>query len=209
MIKRDYYFGILLIFIGVLFSLLNLNVLNLEWVLFILSVGLIIGYFIQDYMSYLISGLILLGVSLVSLLSKYAFPGVNVKGFLFLWILGIISLILYGKQKNRGLLVFGLVLPALGTYNLIEELTYTDVSWILYLLFGIAFYIIYLIGYSKSGIEWPKYLAGIMVIVSIIFLLTSTRTVQFKFWRFINYLWPILLIGIGIKIIYNIIKLKE
>ena len=207
--RNDYSMGLLLVFVGVLFLLLNLKVLSFDWLLLILSIGLIIGYFIQRHIGYLIAGLILLGISLVSLLNQYAFPGINIKGFLLLWIFGIISLVLYVRQKSKGLLIFGAILPALGTYNLIEELAYGDVGWTLYLLFGIAFYIIYIVGYSKSGIEWPKHLSLIMVIISMLFLLTSKTAMEFKFWKFINYLWPILIIGIGIKIIYNMIKLKE
>lgn len=207
--KNNYFFGMLLVLIGVLFLLLNLRVLSFDWLLFILAIGFIISYFIQGHIGYLISGLTLLAISLVSLLNEYAFPGVNIKGFLFLWAFGIISLVLYVKQRSKAFLIFGLILPALGTYNLIEELAYGDVSWTLYLLFGIAFYIIYIVGYSKSGIEWPKHLSLIMVVISILFLLSSKTTVKFGFWKFISYLWPILLIGIGVKIIYNMIKLKE
>ena len=207
--RKDYSFGLLLVFVGALFLLLNLKVLTFEWLMFILSIGLIIGYFIKGHMGYLISGLVLLGISLVSLLNQYAFPGVNIKGFLFLWIFGIISLVLYGRQGSRGLLIFGIILPALGTYNLIEELAYGDVSWTLYLLFGIAFFNIYITGYRKAGIEWPKHLALAMLVVSLLFLITSKTALEFRFWKFINYLWPIILIVIGVRIIYNMIKLNE
>lgn len=207
--REDYVFGFFLIFIGVLFLLLNLNVLNFEWLLFILSIGLIAGYFIKDHIGYLISGLVLLAISLIYILNEYAFPGVNIKAFLFLWIFGIISLVLYGRQKSKGLLIFGAILPALGTYNLVEELSSGSVSWALYLLFGIAFFIIYLVGYRSSGIEWPKHLSLAMVVVSILFLINSKTAMEFKFWKFINYLWPIILILIGIRIIYNMVKLKE
>lgn len=207
--RNNYSFGLLLVFVGILFLLLNLKLLSFDWLLFILSIALIIGYFTQDHLGYLISGLILLAISLISLLNEYVFTSVNIKGFLFLCIFGIISLVLYGRQKSKGLLIFGLILPALGTYNLIEELAYKDVSWTLYLLFGIAFYIIYIVGYKKSGIEWPRHLSFIMLVVSILFLLTSRSMVQLKFWKFINYLWPIILILIGIRIIYNINRLKR
>lgn len=207
--KNSYFFGILLIFVGALFLLLNLKVLSIDWVLFLLSLGLIIGYFSQKHMGYLVSGLILLGISLISLLNQYLFPGVNVKSFLFLWIFGIISLALYFRQKNKGFLIIGTILPALGTYNLIEELVFSDVNWALFLLFGIAFYIIYIIGYRNAGVEWPKHLALIMVIISILFLFSSKTMIQFGFWKFVSYLIPIMLIGIGVKIVYNIIKLKE
>ena len=207
--RENYASGFFLIFIGVLFLLLNLKVLTFEWLMFILSIGLIIGHFIKKHLGYLISGLVLLGISLIYILNEYAFPGVNIKGFLFLWIFGIISLVLYGRQRTKGFLIFGTILPALGTYNLIEELAYGKVSWVLYLLFGIAFFIIYIIGYRSSGIEWPKHLSLAMIVVSILFLIDSKTATEFNFWKFINYLWPILLIIIGIRIIYNMIKLKE
>ena len=69
--KNDYSFGILLVFVGLLFLLLNIKVLSFEWLLFILSLGLLIGYFIQGHIGYLISGLILLAISLISLLIIY------------------------------------------------------------------------------------------------------------------------------------------
>lgn len=207
--RNSYSFGLLLVFAGILFLLLNLKVLNMDWVLFLLSIGLIIGYFSQKHIGYLISGLVLLGISLISILNQYVFPEINVKSFLFLWIFGIISLALYFKQKHKGFLIIGVILPALGTYNLIEELAFSDVNWALFLLFGIAFYIGYIIGYRSSGIEWPKHLAWIMVAISILLLISSKMAIRFGFWKLISYLIPIMLIGIGIKIIYNIVKLKE
>ena len=207
--RENYASGFFLILIGILFLLLNLKVLTFEWLMFILSLGLIIGYFFKKHLGYLVSGLVLLGISLIYILNEYAFPGVNIKAFLFLWIFGIISLVLYGRQKSKGFLIFGTILPALGTYNLIEELAQAKVSWTLYLLFGIAFFIIYIVGYKSSGIEWPKHLSIAMVVVSILFLINSKTTTEFNFWKFINYLWPIIIIIIGIRIVYNVIKLKE
>ncbi|MCF6463541.1 hypothetical protein [Clostridium sp. Cult1] len=207
--RNSYSFGLLLVFVGVLFLLLNLEVLNINWILFLLSIGLVISYFIQKHMGYLISGLILLGISLISLLNQYVFPEINVKSFLFLWIFGVISLTLYFRQKNKGFLIIGTILPALGTYNLIEELALSDVNWVLFILFGIAFYIIYIVGYRNSGIEWPKHLAWIMVVISALFLISSKTSIKFGFWKLISYIIPLGLIAIGIKIIYNITKLKE
>lgn len=206
---KDYLFGVFLVFVGILFLLLNLDVLTFEWLLFLLSIAILIGYFMKRHMGYLVLGLVLLGISLISILDRYMLVGIDIKSFLFLWIFGIISLTLYVKQKNRSLLMVGMMLLAFGTHNLVEELVSTDVSWTLYLIFGIAFYIIYLLGYRGSGIEWPRNLGTVMVIVSLLFLLSSQTMLKFGFWQFIFYLFPVLLIGIGIKIIYNIKKLKE
>ncbi|MBU5439321.1 hypothetical protein KQI42_14955 [Tissierella sp. MSJ-40] len=207
--RNNYSFGVILIFIGFMFLLLNLKVLTFNWILFILAIGLIIGYYLKENMGYLTAGLILLAISSVSLLNEYVFTSINIKGFVFLWIFGIMSLALYSKQKSKGLLIFGVLLPALGTYNLIEEIARTDVGWVMFLLFAIAFYIAYVVGYRQEGNDWPKHLSIIMLIISGLFLLSSKSLLKFGFWKFISYLWPILLIGIGIKIIYNVIKLKR
>lgn len=193
--RNSYSFGLLLVFVGVLFLLLNFKILNTDWLLFLLSLGLILGYFTQKHIGYLISGLILLGISSISLLNEYLFPGLNMKSFLFLWIFGIISLVLYFRQKNKGFLVIGTILPALGTFNLIEELALTEVNWVLFLLFGIAFFIIYIIGYRDSSVEWPKHLAWIMIVISVLILISSKTTIRFGFWKLISYLIPIMLIG--------------
>lgn len=200
---KDYSLGVFLIFIGILFLLLNLNIISFEWLLFMLSIGVLIGYFMKKHLGYLVLGLVLLGISSIMLLNKYIFIGINIENFLFLWIFGVISLILYGRQKSNALLIIGMLLIALGANNLVEELIAGDLNWVLYLFFGIAFYIIYLIGYRKSKIEWPKHLGTIMIIVSLLFLLSSKKMLTLGFWQFIFYLFPILLIAIGIKIIYN------
>lgn len=206
---KDYSLGIFLIFIGLLFLLLNLRVLPFEWLLFMLSIGILIGYFVKRHLGYLVLGLVLLGISSIMLLNKYIFIGIDIENFLFLWIFGVISLILYGKQKSKALLIIGMLLIALGVNNLVEELIEKDVNWILYLTFGVAFYMIYLIGYRKSKVEWPKHLGIIMIVISLFSLLSSQKIFTLSFWKFVLYLLPILLIAIGIKIIYSAVKQKK
>lgn len=206
---KDYSLGIFLIFIGLLFLLLNLRVLPFEWLLFMLSIGILIGYFVKRHLGYLVLGLVLLGISSIMLLNKYIFIGIDIENFLFLWIFGVISLILYGKQKSKALLIIGMLLIALGVNNLVEELIEKDVNWILYLTFGVAFYMIYLIGYRKSKVEWPKHLGIIMIVISLFSLLSSQKIFTLSFWKFVLYLLPILLIAIGVKIIYSAVKQKK
>lgn len=207
--KDSYLLGILLVLIGVLFLLLNFNIISFKLLLFLLSIGLIIGYFSKHQLGYLISGSVLLVISSVYLLDEAILPSINIKSFLFLSIFGIISLILYYKQNNEIFLILGGILPSLGLYNLINKISVNNVFWVFLLLTGFAFFIIYLIGYRRSGIEWPKHLSVIILILSILFWFLSKIRGQFKFRKFIIYLWPLLLIVIGGKIIYNIIKSKR
>jgi len=206
---KGYLSGMFLIFIGLLFLLLNFNVLTFEWLLFVLSIGILIGYLVRRHMGYLLLGLILLGISLMSILDQYVFIGVDIRSFLFLWIFGIICLVVYGKQNSRILLMIGFLLIALGINNLINELVDFDVKWILYLLFGIAFYMAYLIGYRKDSIEWPKYLGIAMFLISIISIISFYTSIEFGFWKLVTYILPVVLILIGIKIIYNAKKSIE
>lgn len=206
---KGYLSGISLIFAGLLFLLLNLNILTFEWMIFALSIGILIGYLVKRHMGYLILGLILLGISLMSILDQYVFIGIDIRSFLFLWIFGIICLAVYGKQKTRILLIIGLLLIALGINNLINELVDFDVKWTLYLLFGIAFFTVYLIGYRKDKIEWPKYLGIAMFLISIPSIISSYTSIEFGFWKFVFYILPVVLIIVGIRIIYNAKKLAE
>lgn len=206
--KKDYLFGIFLVFVGILFVLLNFHVITMEWLLLILSVGTLIVYLMKRSVEYLVFGIMLLGISLVLILDNYVFVGIDVENFIFLTILGITSLIIYGKEKNKPLLIIGTISISFGLYNLISEIAMKDIRWLLYLLFGISFYIIYLIGYRNSDSNWPKYVGSSMIIISLLFFLSSQTMLNIKLWRFILYVLPVLLIAVGIKIIYDRIKIK-
>lgn len=200
---KDYTLGVVLIFVGIMFFLLNLNVLSFNWLLLILGIAFLAAYGFKRQTGYLAAGLILLAISIVSIIDQYAFTNVNIKGFVFFWIIGIASLVMYSRHKTRGYLIFGCILPAIGTYTLIDEMSYGDTAWVLFLFLAIALYIIYLVDYKKIGLSWPRSLSVIMFVLSGLFLLSSKTVVKFKFWKFISYLWPILLIIIGGRIIYN------
>lgn len=207
--KKDYIFGVVLVFIGLMFLLLNLNVVNLNWMLLILGIAFVIAYYFKKQMGYLMAGLILLTISIVSLIDEYTFTTVNIKPFAFLLILGIVLLVMYSRNKTGGYLIFGCLLPAIGTYTLIDELYTGDTTWALFLFLAIAFYFIYLFGYKVFGITWPRVLSIIFLVLSVLFMFSSKNLLRFGFWKFISYLWPILLILIGARIIYNMIKINK
>lgn len=193
-----------MVFIGALFLLYNLNIITVNMALFILSIGLLAGYFLGGRLLYLIAGLLLMGLSVVYVLNEYAFPNVNIKGFLFLSLFTIVSLALFIRQKNRLFLISTLIFGSFSIYSLVKEVIFGNVSWALFLLFGISFFIYYLVGYRELDIVWPKNIGIGLCVVSLVLYIASKTTVNITFWKFINYLWPIALIGIGVKIIYNI-----
>lgn len=206
MTKKNYSLGVILIFIGLMFLLMNLNLLTFDWLLFILAIGLIIWDLKKGNMVYLIAGLLLLGLSSVALIDEYLFTTISVKSFIYQLTFGIISLVLYGKHGNKGFLILGTLLSAMSINSLIEEIATTDVSWTRFLLFSIAFFIAYAVGYRKENIDWPKNISIIMLIASVISLLGSKDLLRIGFWKFLSYLVPAIIILIGIKIIYSGIK---
>ncbi|OZV13884.1 hypothetical protein CIW83_00095 [Tissierella sp. P1] len=206
MTRKNYSLGVILIFIGLMFLLMNLSLLTFDWLLFILAVGLIVWDLIKGNMVYLIAGLLLLGISSVALIDEYLFTAISVKSFIYQLTFGIISLVLYGKHGNKGFLILGTLLSAMSINSLIEETATTDVSWTRFLLFAIAFFISYVIGYRKESVDWPRNISVIMLIASAISLLGSKDLLKIGFWKFISYLVPAIIILFGIKIIYNGIK---
>ncbi len=204
--KRDISAGILLVFIGILFLLFNLKIIDLNIGLFIFSIGLLLGYFFSNKFLYLISGLILIGLSLINLLNEFAFPNVNIKGFLFLSIIAIILFVIYLKQNNRVFFLMSLIVGSIAIYSLIREVNYGNMFWSLFMLIGISFLIYYLMGYRKSGIEWPKNIGFGFFIISFILFIASKTNVKITFWRFLNYIWPATLILLGGRIIYDKFK---
>ena len=105
--KANYSLGVVLIFIGLMFLLMNLNVLTFDWLLFILAIGLIVWDLKSGNTVYLIAGLLLLGISSVALIDEYLFTTISVKSFIYQLIFGIISLVMYKRHSNKGFLVLG------------------------------------------------------------------------------------------------------
>ncbi len=206
MTRKSYSLGVILIFIGLMFLLMTLNLLTFDWLLFILAIGLIAWDLIKGNMVYLIAGLLLLGISSVALIDEYLFTTISIKSFIYQLIFGIISLVLYGRHRNKGFLILGTLLSAMSINSLIEEIAMTDVNWTRLLLFSIAFFAAYVIGYRKENIDWPKNISIIMLIASAISLLASKNLLRIGFWKFISYLVPIIIILFGIKIVYSGIK---
>ncbi|WP_333637856.1 hypothetical protein [Tissierella praeacuta] len=204
--KANYSLGVVLIFIGLMFLLMNLNVLTFDWLLFILAIGLIVWDLKNGNTVYLIAGLLLLGISSVALIDEYLLTTISLKSFIYQLIFGIISLVMYKRHGNKGFLVLGTLLSAISFYGLIEEVVRTDVNWIRFLLFSIAFFVIYAIGYKRENIEWPKHISIIMLITSMISLLGSKDLLRVGLWKFMSYLIPIVIILLGIRIITNGIR---
>jgi len=207
--RNDISLGVVLIIIGVVVFLLNTNILPNDVLQVGLGIALLIVYYYKKRTGYLIAGTVITLMGVISLLEAYVVKDVDVTEPLFMWGLGIAFLVIYFSKKKRYLIYPGFILPAIGTYSLIEELTNSDIGWAFFLLLGLAFYLIYLVEDRKTGSNWTLIPGTILVLLSVVLLLTSKEIITTSFWKIVSYIWPIILILIGARIIYNNSREKE
>lgn len=202
MIKKNLYIGIVLIILGVLFLLYNLNMFDLAWILFLLSLALLVRYILKkDNILYLIAGLGLFAFSSLSLVDKYVFISLNIKPFVYLFVGGCGLIYLYYKGRERNWLIVGSVLIAFAFNNVIGQVWPDFLPWIKYVLLALAFYICYLLAYRVNEIVWPRYITYILLVTGGIQMFVNRDMIRFANLR-LSYLIPVIIILIGVRIIY-------
>lgn len=194
--------------VGIILLLLILNILSVTWLLFILSLGLILTYMYREDIIYLIGGLVLLSISSVSLIDEYIFPSINIKVFIYLLVLGIALLYFFYKTKERNFLIIGNIVLSLAVNSLISQIVPMEVPWLKFILMGLGFFIIYILVYRVNGIVWPKHIAYLLVIIGFIYLLYINKFFQFNYMK-LGYTLSLIIILIGGKIVYTNIKNKK
>lgn len=207
--RNDISLGVILIVIGVIVFLLNVNLLPNNVLKLGLGVAFLIAYYYKRQTGYLIAGLILTLLGAISLIEEYVIRDADVTGLFFMWGLGIAFLVMYFSKNIKAFVYPGCILPAIGTYSFVEELFKGDTGWLFFLLLGLAFYAIYLIEHRSTGSNWPLIPGTVLVVLSGVLLLTSKEIITTSFWKVISYIWPIILILVGAKIVYNNSRVKE
>lgn len=208
--RRDYTIGIVLILIGGLFLLANFTEISMKDSFMILvGLALLIGYYSKRHSGYLIAGLVVLSIGVSQVVDTYKLVSVDISGFTFFVALGIAFLILYFVKNVRGFIYPGCILVAMGLFKLLEEgLGYT-MPWAFTLFIGVSFYFVYLIETRRLGQKWPLIPGTILIVISGLTYLVTEDVVTISVWESLSYIWPALLILIGLKIIYNNIKFKK
>lgn len=207
-VNRDKTMGIILIVIGLAIFLLNTKVLPNDVLLVLIGAAFLVGYYNKKVTGYLIAGLIFLALGIGSLVDKYVMTSLNLSGVMFMWSLGIAFLILFLVRKIKGFVYPGCILPAIGTFALLEQLYDKDITWVFFLLLALSFFVIYLFEKSITGHSWPLIPGVALMLISGLFFLTSEEIIKYDFWRILSYIWPVILIVIGIRIVYNNSKHK-
>ncbi len=213
--KKDFSLGLVLMALGLIILLLNLKFIAINWIAFVLtitfvlSVVLIILYYNNNNVLFLISGLILLTLSIVSLLDQFVFTNIKITSFIYLYAAGVFGIMSYFKKKNNIFLFLGTILVALATQNLLQQLTIVNISWFRLILISIAFYISYLVGYKENGIIWPKYISIIFLILGSIALLYYKGLFNLGLGNALSYILSILIIIIGVNFFYITLKQRR
>ena len=203
--KKNLYTGFILIALGVLFLLYNLNMFDLTWILFLTSIALIIRYIIRKDIIYLIGGLALLAFTSVSLIDRYIFIDINIQMFVYLFVGGCGILYLYYKHQNRNWLIIGSALISLAINSIAIQVFPMINPWSKYFFVSLAFYVSYLVAYRSNRILWPKYISYILLVIGAIILFARRDLIVFEDLS-LSHLIPIIIIVIGVRIIYVVAK---
>jgi hypothetical protein len=193
-----------LILIGLSLYLKNFNVsVSSSYILFI-GLFLLALYSMKREQPYIIFGGIFTAIGAISLLKDLRFLRLNITFEVLLIVLGIIFVFLFYSRNITSFVFPGFILPALGVYLiLVRTLGEKYTSSSIFLLLGIAFYIIYFIAYMGKS-NWPLALATILLSVGIFSYLSKLGILNLKI-LFLKgeYIWPIVMILAGVMILFN------
>ncbi|MTI46207.1 MAG: hypothetical protein FH761_00055 [Firmicutes bacterium] len=206
--KRDYTLGAVLILIGVVILLANQNLALTDLLIVAIGTVLLIRYYTERNSFYLVLGMIMLVIGGSSLVESHLSTSIDLEGFMFMTGLGVVFLILYFTKKISGFIYPACFLMTFGIFILIKEVFTVDMDWAFFIAVGGAFYMIYFIETRKYSSKWPLIPGTILIALSGLFYLMNHDIIKDNFGEIITYAWPVILILIGIRIIYNNIRHK-
>lgn len=193
--------GSLLILAGVLFFLQEFRILGSAfeylWVI-LMAAGagafLYIYFTKQDQWWAVIPGLTLLGLTLVGLEGLLGiFPGVQWGGAVFLGCIGLAFWLVYLRRKDQ----WWAIIPGgvLLTLALVAGLEFLN-NWsdsIFFLGLGATFGLVALLPNQTHDTRWAFIPSGILIALGLL-LFAPLQSV-------INYVWPVVLVGLGVYIL--------
>lgn len=193
--------GSLLVLAGVLFFLQEFRVLGSAfeylWVILMAAgsgVFLYIYFTQKDQWWAVIPGLTLLGLTLVGLENIIGvIPGGDWTGAVFLGCIGLAFWLVYlRRQEQWWAIIPGGVLVTLALVAGLDFLTdWTDV--IFFLGMGLTFALVALLPDQSYNTRWAFIPAGVLSVLGLV-LIAPIQSV-------VNYVWPVILVGVGIFIL--------
>lgn len=208
---RNTLFGIVLIMIGLSLYLRNFHIAAPNSIILLLGLLLLYFYYSRKEQPFLIFGGIFTFIGALSVLkdiSRYRF---NISFELFLIIVGIVFLFLYYSKKTEGFIYPGSILPALGIYFLIMRFMDESYMWpSIFVLLGLAFYFIYFSALMGKN-SWPLIPGTILIVLGTCLFTISFGIINWDIVKYLNinireyqnYIWPAVLILIGVIMLYK------
>ncbi len=196
--------GALLIVAGVIFLLENLNIINLGgyfWgtILIFGGLGFLIFYFRNKIHWWaLIPGFVLVDVGILTLLEELAPEFADTFGGTFLFVgLALSFFAVYAvSPSNWWAIIPGGVMLTLAGVTLLEPLVENNGSGIgggFFLGLGLTFLLVYLLPAPGGRNTWAIFPAGALFLMGILLLISAEEV--------INYIWPTVIILLGVALI--------
>lgn len=207
--RKNTLVGVILILFGVSLYLKNFNISTSD--AFVLFLGLFLLYLYQTkkQQPFLIFGGIFTVIGTLSILDDLRLFRNDLNFEVFLIIAGMIFVYFYFQRGIRGFVYPGFILPALGTYLIIESIFgKRQVEPAFYILLGIAFYFIYFAAHW-GGSRWPLIAGTLFVTLGILMFAIRLGLIAFSIWDYSAYFLPVLLVLVGLGILLKNIKRNE
>lgn len=204
-------FGVLLVGLGILLLLQNLNVLDVAWdlpwaFLFAAGGGVFIAVFVgnRDQWWAVIPGFTLLGLGVLVGLSAALpeSPG-GWGGGLFLGMIGLAFWVIYlSRRENWWAIIPGGVLITLALVaSLTEAIGDFATGGLFFLGLAATFGLVYLLPTPEGRMKWAIIPAGILFVIGILLFLVSVEV--------LSYLWPLALILVGLYLAYRALASRQ
>ena len=200
--------GLLLVALGVLLFLNNLDVINLDWSLLVGPVFALGGLvfllvFIFDRKNWwaLIPAFTLLGLGAIILLGNLHIPWAEtISGAILFLAIGLSFWLIYvNNTSNWWAIIPGGVLWSLAAVTLLPEETWLS-RGVFFLGLGLTFLLVYLLPKTEGRMKWALYPAVALFLVG---LLSSTGASNW-----IKFIWPVTLLIGGVVLLYFAIRKK-
>jgi hypothetical protein len=203
--------GVLLVAVGVLVLLQNLDVirsgLSLLWSLLFLAGGAIFTYlYFKDRANWwaIIPGFTLLGLGVLILLS-WAWPGIGdtLGTTLFLGAIGASFFVIYANHREHWWpIIPGGVLITVAFSTLLEDLLRPafDTGSLVLIGIGVTFLLVYLLSPSEKRLTWALYPAGILAAIGVIIGISTSPLMTF--------VGPVVLLAIGVYMVYRAVTAR-
>ncbi|MCH7675711.1 hypothetical protein IH879_12260 [candidate division KSB1 bacterium] len=205
--KQNLLIGGTLTFIGVFYLLSNLDIIRFNAEILVALAFLAVGDFLfkkfieTKGVGWLIAASIASFVGVVILLESLPYFDDNYIGTLVLW--WIAALFAYGFFRNTE--KWGFLIPAgifftIGGMVVLETLHFNDdgiLGSLFFLGVGLTFGVLYLLRNEKNRLDWAKIPALCLISFSAFIYGVSSHS------DFANFLFPILLIGLGVLLVFH------